>query len=99
MTPEFEPTPFTGRIHAERGGPHRTAALFLHDPDRDGRYWVRNLTEDEVAQLAQQFADMLDGGPASPVDRDQVLLSSSAARRREAELPALRAARLAGGAR
>jgi hypothetical protein len=91
----FEPAPFAGRIHVARGGSDGGAALFLADADREGRHWVRQLSEDELAVLAQEAADALAAGPP-PLDRDAVLASMSAARHREAALPALRAARQAG---
>jgi hypothetical protein len=89
IKPAFEPAPFTGRILVARGGSDATPALFLADADSDGRHWVRQLTEDELATLAQQATDALaDRTSSVPVDL-------SAARVRERDLPAARAARQA----
>jgi hypothetical protein len=85
---------FTGRIYAARVGPHGQPNLYLHDPEAQGVYFVRALTEDEVTELAQQLADMQEQGPTPPAKPRPI----GAARTRQAGLKRLRAERSGGGA-
>lgn len=84
---------FTGRIQACRVGPNGQPNLYLHDPEAQGVYFVRPLTEDEVTELAQQFADMQADGP--PVAGPRPV---GAVRTRQAGLKRMRADRSGGDA-